>query len=103
MNIDAFDFELPPERIAQTPLRDRTSSRLMALNRKSKKLTHTHFNHLAEWLQPGDTLVFNDSRVLPARLFGVKQDTGAKAEVLLLKQIEENKWEALVRPGKKLK
>ncbi len=102
MNVSDYDFELPESLIAQTPLPERTSSRLLVLDRKTGKTEHRSFTDLAEYLQPGDTLVLNDTRVLPARLFGVKADTGAKAELLLLKRIEGDRWETLVRPGKKL-
>ena len=102
MNVDQFDFELPEELIAQSPLLERASSRLLTLDRKSGAIGHEQFLDILGLLRPGDTLVLNDTRVLPARLFGGKQDTGAKAEVLLLKALGEDRWEALVRPGKKL-
>jgi S-adenosylmethionine:tRNA ribosyltransferase-isomerase len=103
MNVDLYDFELPERLIAQTPLLDRTASRLLTLNKETGHMEHHQFSHILEELKPGDTLVLNDTRVLPARLFGVKEDTGAKAEVLLLKNLEGDKWETLVKPGKKLK
>lgn len=103
MNVNLYDFELPEELIAQTPLLDRTASRLLTLNKETGELAHHHFPHIIDVLQPGDTLILNDTRVLPARLFGTKADTGAKAEVLLLKNVEGDKWEALVKPGKKLR
>ncbi|WMT40067.1 tRNA preQ1(34) S-adenosylmethionine ribosyltransferase-isomerase QueA [Paenibacillus sp. D2_2] len=103
MDINMYDFELPEELIAQTPLAERSSSRLLTLNKRSGSIEHHHFSEIIEYLQPGDTLVLNDTRVLPARLFGVKEDTGAKAEVLLLKNLGNDSWEALVKPGKKLK
>ena len=103
MNVDQFDFELPPELIAQSPLVDRASSRLLMMNRSTGDIEHGQFHDITQHLCPGDTLVLNDTRVIPARLFGVKQDTGAKVELLLLKSIGENSWEALVRPGKKLR
>ncbi|QOS80777.1 tRNA preQ1(34) S-adenosylmethionine ribosyltransferase-isomerase QueA [Paenibacillus sp. JNUCC31] len=103
MNVNLYDFELPEQLIAQTPLLDRTASRLLTLNKKSGEVKHHTFPDIIEFLQPGDTLVLNDTRVLPARLFGTKEDTGAKAEVLLLKNVEGDRWEALVKPGKKLK
>ena len=103
MDINMYDFELPEELIAQTPLADRSASRLLALNKRSGSIRHHHFSEIIQYLQPGDTLVLNDTRVLPARLFGVKEDTGAKAEVLLLKNLGNDSWEALVKPGKKLK
>ncbi|MDT0125790.1 tRNA preQ1(34) S-adenosylmethionine ribosyltransferase-isomerase QueA [Paenibacillus sp. RRE4] len=103
MNVNLYDFELPEELIAQTPLLDRTASRLLTLNKETGEVAHHHFPHIIDVLQPGDTLILNDTRVLPARLFGTKADTGAKAEVLLLKNVEGDQWEALVKPGKKLR
>lgn len=103
MNVDLYDFELPEELIAQTPLVERSASRLLTLNKQTGEIRHHTFSDILEYLQPGDTLVLNDTRVIPARLFGVKEDTGAKAEVLLLKNLGEDRWEALVKPGKKLK
>ncbi|GGF94617.1 S-adenosylmethionine:tRNA ribosyltransferase-isomerase [Paenibacillus albidus] len=103
MNVDLYDFDLPEELIAQTPLLDRSASRLLLVEKETGALSHGHFTDIIDHLLPGDTLVLNDTRVLPARLFGVKEDTGAKAEVLLLKNLGEDRWEALVKPGKKLK
>jgi S-adenosylmethionine:tRNA ribosyltransferase-isomerase len=103
MNVSDFDFELPERLIAQTPLKDRTASRLLVLHRRNGQTEHRTFTDLAEYLNPGDTLVLNETRVLPARLFGTKADTGAKVELLLLKRLEEDRWEALVRPGKKIR
>lgn len=103
MNVDNYDFNLPEELIAQTPLADRSSSRLLLVNKENGQLEHGHFTDILQQFRPGDTLVLNDTRVIPARLFGVKEDTGAKAEVLLLKNLGEDRWEALVKPGKKLK
>ncbi|WP_433581964.1 tRNA preQ1(34) S-adenosylmethionine ribosyltransferase-isomerase QueA [Paenibacillus amylolyticus] len=103
MNVNLYDFELPEQLIAQTPLLDRTASRLLTLNKDSGEINHQTFPDIIDFLNPGDTLILNDTRVLPARLFGTKEDTGAKAEVLLLKNVEGDKWEALVKPGKKLK
>ncbi|MGC5774304.1 tRNA preQ1(34) S-adenosylmethionine ribosyltransferase-isomerase QueA [Paenibacillus pabuli] len=103
MNVNLYDFELPEQLIAQTPLLERTASRLLTLNKESGEVKHHTFPDIIKFLQPGDTLVLNDTRVLPARLFGTKEDTGAKAEVLLLKNVEGDRWEALVKPGKKLK
>lgn len=102
MNVSDYDFDLPESLIAQTPLPERTSSRLLVLDRRNGKIEHRAFTDLADYLKPGDTLVLNDTRVLPARLFGVKADTGAKAELLLLKRIEGDRWEALVKPGKRV-
>ncbi|WP_342562554.1 tRNA preQ1(34) S-adenosylmethionine ribosyltransferase-isomerase QueA [Paenibacillus sp. FSL R7-0345] len=103
MNVEDYDFHLPEELIAQTPLLDRSASRLLMVNKENGQIQHRHFTDILEQFQPGDTLVLNDTRVIPARLFGVKEDTGAKAEVLLLKNLGEERWEALVKPGKKLK
>lgn len=103
MQLDWFDYELPESLIAQTPLKDRTSSRLLTLDKADGTIKHQKFDDLIQYLEAGDVLVLNDTRVLPARLFGVKADTGAKAEVLLLKQLDGDRWEALVRPGKRLR
>ncbi|MEH7332741.1 tRNA preQ1(34) S-adenosylmethionine ribosyltransferase-isomerase QueA [Neobacillus drentensis] len=103
MKVDIFDFHLPEELIAQVPLQNRTDSRLMVLNKKTGELKHEVFKNIIEYLREGDCLVLNDTRVLPARLFGVKQDTGAKIEVLLLKQLEGDQWETLVKPAKRVK
>jgi S-adenosylmethionine:tRNA ribosyltransferase-isomerase len=103
MQVDWFDYELPEALIAQTPLKDRTASRLLTLNKETGAISHQTFQDMIDYLEAGDVLVLNDTRVLPARLFGVKADTGARAEVLLLKQLEDDCWEALVRPGKRLK
>ncbi|WP_028547705.1 tRNA preQ1(34) S-adenosylmethionine ribosyltransferase-isomerase QueA [Paenibacillus sp. UNC451MF] len=103
MQVEWFDYDLPESLIAQTPLKDRTSSRLLTLDKTTGAIQHQTFEALIDYLEAGDVLVLNDTRVLPARLFGVKADTGAKAEVLLLKQLEGDRWEALVKPGKRLK
>ena len=103
MKVDEFDFELPERLIAQRPLPERTSSRLLVLHRADGRTEHRTFTDLAQYLRPGDTLVLNDTKVMPARLLGVKADTGAKAEVLLLKRLEGDRWEALVKPGKKIR
>lgn len=102
MDIKAFNFELPDELIAQVPLVDRTASRLLVLDRKTKKVKHDQFQQITNYLQKGDCLVLNDTRVLPARLFGIKESTGAKIEVLLLRQQMEDCWETLVKPAKKV-
>src|SRR5690625_598750 len=102
MNIEDFNFELPDELIAQVPLADRTSSRLFVLDRQTKEMKHDQFQSITNYLKKGDCLVLNDTRVLPARLFGIKVDTGAKIEILLLQQKEEDCWEALVKPAKKV-
>lgn len=103
MNVEWFDFELPVHLIAQTPLLERTSSRLLALNKLTGETTHGAFTDLEQLLQAGDLLVLNNTRVIPARLMGMKSDTGAKAELLLLKQLGEDRWEALAKPAKRLK
>lgn len=103
MQVDLFDYHLPESLIAQTPLADRTASRLLTLNKRTGEIGHHMFEQLESYLEPGDVLVLNDTRVIPARLFGVKAETGAKVELLLLKQLEQDRWEALVRPGKKIK
>lgn len=103
MNVKDFDFELPQELIAQDPLEDRSSSRLMILNRQSGEIEHSVFKNVVNELHEGDCLVINDTRVIPARLFGEKEDTGAGIEVLLLKRMENDVWETLVKPGRKAK
>ncbi|MGS2775906.1 tRNA preQ1(34) S-adenosylmethionine ribosyltransferase-isomerase QueA [Robertmurraya sp. GLU-23] len=103
MKVDLFDFHLPEELIAQTPLEERTSSRLMVLDKENGKLEHTIFKNIVAYIRPGDCLVLNDTRVLPARLFGEKKETGAKIEVLLLKQLDGDRWETLVKPAKRVK
>ncbi|WEG14070.1 tRNA preQ1(34) S-adenosylmethionine ribosyltransferase-isomerase QueA [Pullulanibacillus sp. KACC 23026] len=103
MDVSQFDFNLPEELIAQTPLKDRSSSRLMVLNPNKETIEHRTFTDLLDYLNPGDCLVLNDTRVLPARLFGVKEDTDAHVEVLLLKQIEGDDWECLTKPAKRIK
>lgn len=101
MNVKDFYYDLPQELIAQDPLKDRSASRLLVMNRESGKLEHRVFKDVVDYLRPGDCLVINDTRVIPARLFGVKADTGAKIEVLLLKRRDQNIWETLVKPGRK--
>ena len=103
MDIKQYDFELPEELIAQVPLKDRTSSRLMVCDREKQTIEHQHFSDITQYIQPGDCLVLNDTRVLPARLYGAKEDTGGKVEVLLLHQTEGDDWEVLVKPAKKVK
>ena len=103
MDVKDFDYELPEELIAQDPLEDRSASRLMVLDRETGEIQHRIFKDITEYLRPGDCLVINDTKVIPARLFGVKKDTGAKIEILLLKRRENDIWETLVRPGKKAK
>jgi S-adenosylmethionine:tRNA ribosyltransferase-isomerase len=103
MNVEDYDYFLPERLIAQTPLLERTQSRLLTLDKSNGKTAHLQFEQLYDLLNPGDLLVLNDTRVIPARLFGLKRDTGAKAEVLLLKALGEDCWEVLIRPGKRLK
>lgn len=103
MKLDMFDFHLPEELIAQVPLEDREASRLMVLDKETGKLQHDVFSHITEYIKPGDCLVLNDTKVLPARLYGSKEGTGAKIEVLLLKQEHDDVWETLVKPAKRIK
>lgn len=103
MDVQSFDFELPERLIAQTPLPNRDASRLLTLDKTTGAIGHFGFDRLIDFLRPGDTLVLNDTRVIPARLIGVKADTGAKAELLLLRQLSGDRWETLARPGKRLK
>lgn len=103
MNINEFDYHLPQELIAQKPADKRDSSRLMVVHRDSGTVEHRHFYDILEYLRPGDCLVLNNSKVLPARLFGEKEQTGAKVEFLLIKRVEGDVWETMVRPGKRLK
>jgi len=98
-----FYYDLPQELIAQTPLEPRDSSRLMKIDRASGEITHDHFYDLAEYLREGDLLVMNDSKVFPARIIGVKEDTGVVCEFLLLEQHGNDTWEAIVRPGRRLR
>ena len=103
MKLTDFYYDLPQELIAQDPLLKRSESRLMVLDRKDNTIEHKHFYDVIDYLNPGDCLVINDTRVLPARLMGVKEDTGASIEVLLLKRKDDRTWETLVKPGKKAK
>lgn len=103
MDVHDFDFDLPEHLIAQTPLLDRTASRLLVMDRQNGEVSHRHFRDLVEELEAGDLLVLNDTKVLPARLIGTKEDTGATIEVLLLKEIGEDRWETLVKPAKRVK
>lgn len=103
MNVSDFNFELPEELIAQDPLEDRSSSRLLVLDKETGAVEHKVFKDVTSYLKKGDCLVINDTKVIPARLFGVKEDTEAKIEVLLLKRKEHDVWETLVKPGKKAK
>lgn len=103
MKTSDFYFDLPKEQIAQDPLKDRSSSRLMVLDKKTGDVSHHIFKDIISFLNPGDCLVINNTKVIPARLHGVKEDTGAHVEVLLLKRMENDTWETLVKPGKKLR
>jgi S-adenosylmethionine:tRNA ribosyltransferase-isomerase len=103
VDVQQFDFDLPERLIAQHPLEERTASRLLVLDKQTGEISHRQFVDLIEYLRPGDVLVLNDSRVLPARLIGVKAGTGANIEVLLLKSLGEDRWETLVKPGKRMK
>ena len=97
-----YYFDLPQELIAQDPLEDRAASRLLVMNRRTGEIEHRIFSDITEYLQPGDTLVLNDTKVIPARLLGTKEQTGANVEILLLKRLGADRWETLVRPGRKL-
>ena len=103
MLLSDFDYDLPEERIAQVPIEPRNASRLMVLDPVEKTIEHRHFYDLKEYLEPGDTLIFNDTRVMPARLIGHRDQTGGKVEVFLLRRLDANHWETLVKPGKKAK
>ena len=103
MRLEDFDYELPRELIAQTPSLKRDECRLMVLDRAKNTIEHRHFYDILEYLHEGDCLVVNDSRVIPARLYGIKEKTGAHIELLLIKRLEGDKWESLVKPGKRLK
>lgn len=98
-----FYYDLPKELIAQDPLTDRSASRLMVLNKNTGEVTHKVFKDIVSYLKPGDCLVLNNTKVIPARLLGVKEDTGAAVEVFLLKRLDADTWETLVKPGKKLR
>lgn len=103
MNTNDFDFELPEELIAQTPLEQRDSSKLLVIDHKTKKMVDSHFDHIIDQLNPGDALVMNNTRVLPARLHGEKPDTHGHVELLLLKNTKGDEWEVLAKPAKRLK
>ena len=103
MKTDDFDFYLPEELIAQTPLEKRDSSRLLVLDKKTGDISHKHFTDIIDYMEKGDTLVLNDTKVMPARLYGVKEETSAAIEVLLLKDEGNNIWECLTRPAKRIK
>ena len=103
MNVEEFDYHLPESLIAQTPLKNRDQSRLLVLGRKTGNIAHKHFTDIMDYFETGDTLVLNDTRVMPARLFGFKEETGAKVEMLMLTRIEDNDWEVLLKPAKRIK
>lgn len=102
MDIEDFDYHLPEALIAQTPLRDRDQSRLLVLGKDSGDIDHRYFKDVIDYFKQGDTLVLNDTRVMPARLFGIKEETGAKVEMLMLTQLEGNDWEVLLKPAKRI-
>ncbi len=102
MKLDIFDYDLPQELIAQTPLKQRDSSRLLTLNKQTGEISHGVFSDIKSFLKPGDCLVLNNTRVIPARLYGVR-DNGGEAEFLLLNRIDDVTWETIVRPGRRLK
>lgn len=103
MKTSDFYFDLPKELIAQDPLKERSSSRLLKLNRQTGEVEHRHFTDILDYLKEGDLLVLNNTKVIPARLLGVKEETGANVEIFLLKRLSDDTWETLVKPGKKLK
>ncbi|MDS3836911.1 tRNA preQ1(34) S-adenosylmethionine ribosyltransferase-isomerase QueA [Staphylococcus hominis] len=103
MNVEEFDYHLPESLIAQTPLKNRDQSRLLVLGRKTGNIAHKHFTDIMDYFETGDTLVLNDTRVMPARLFGLKEETGAKVEMLMITRIEDNDWEVLLKPAKRIK
>ena len=103
MKLADFEYNLPKGLIAQKPLERRDNSRLMVLDRERKSIEHSNFHHLSDFLAKGDILVLNRTKVIPARLRGVKESTGGRVEALLLKNLQDNVWEALVKPGRRLK
>ncbi len=103
MRVDDFDYNLPDSQIAQKPSDKRDESRLLIVHRKNHTIEHKHFYDIIDYLKPGDCLVLNNSKVLPARLFGIKDGTGAKVEFLLIKRIEGDLWQTMVRPGRRIK
>ena len=102
MKTEDFNYDLPEELIAQTPLLNRDESRLLVLNKKTGEVEHKHFYDVIDYLNKGDTLVLNDTKVLPARLFGIKLETNAHIEILMLKEIEKDTWECLTKPAKRV-
>ena len=103
MKTSDFNYNLPEELIAQTPVYPRDSSRLLVYHRDSGKVEHKVFHDIVDYLNPGDVLVINQTRVIPARLLGVKEETGVPVEILLLRRIDKDTWDTLVRPGRRLK
>lgn len=103
LTVQDFDYELPEELIAQTPVEPRDSSRLLRLDRKTGELTHRIFQNVVDYIQPGDLLVANDTKVIPARLLGQRAESGGKVEVFLLHRLSQDEWEVLVKPGKKMR
>lgn len=103
MKTDDFDYYLPEELIAQTPLKKRDSSKMLVLDKQNGNIFHKKFSDIINYLNPGDTLVLNDTKVIPARIIGIKEETGAVIELLLLKNIDDNNWECLTRPAKRVK
>ena len=103
MKTDDFDFELPNELIAQTPLEKRDASKLLVLDKETGKIEHKHFTDIIDYLEKGDVLVINDTKVIPARLFGIKEETKAVIEILMLKDVGNNNWECLAKPAKRIK
>ncbi len=103
MKVEDFDYNLPEELIAQTPLKKRDESRLLVLDKKTGNIEHKHFKNIIDYLEKGDTLILNNTKVLPARLIGIKEETGAVIEVLLLKNTEKDNWECLVKPARRIK
>lgn len=103
VNIEDFDFDLPESLIAQTPLLNRESSRLLKCDKVTGELEDLTFKDVIHQLSPGDCLVLNDTKVMPARLFGIKEETGAKVEMLMLTQQENDEWEVLIKPAKRIK
>ena len=102
MKLEDFDYNLPEELIAQTPLEKRDSSRLMVLDKNTGEITHNHFTDVVDYMEKGDTLVLNDTKVMPARLIGIKEETNAVIEILLLKDLQNNIWECLTKPAKRV-
>lgn len=103
MNTENYNYDLPEDLIAQTPLKNRSESKMIIMDKKTGEITHSFFKNIINYLEEGDTIVLNDSKVLPGRLIGVKEETNAKIEILLLKDLNDNIWECLVKPVKRIK